>query len=210
MTTHWDKIYKDYLKGGEAWATLSEGIMPEFVTLIETSMFPIKSAFDIGVGDGKYLKYLKARGFKLAGIDNSETAIKMATESLGQNEGIVLADMFDYQIPVNAYDLVLSVATIHHGYKDQIKKAISQICRGLVSGGYAFITLPIWEAKEAWKSFRTHKEVAPGVVMPTEGPEAGLAHSIYKREEVEQLFSKFSSFNIADDDRQRFIITAVK
>lgn len=58
--TIWDKIYKNYQKGGEAWATLSEEIHPLFKQFLSKSNFELKHVLDIGSGTGKYLKILQA------------------------------------------------------------------------------------------------------------------------------------------------------
>jgi ubiquinone/menaquinone biosynthesis C-methylase UbiE len=54
--TIWDNIYKNYQKGGEAWATLSEEIHPLFKQFLSQSNFELKHVLDIGCGTGKYLK----------------------------------------------------------------------------------------------------------------------------------------------------------
>lgn len=208
--THWDKIYQNYNKGGEAYATLSEEMLPEFIELFHQGEFSLKSAFDIGVGSGKYLKFLEKKGFSVAGIDNSQTAVEMTKKILKDSDNIFLADMFEYEIPHGKYDLILSVATVHHGYKNQVAKVIREIHGGLVENGYAFVTLPDWNVKEEWRSFKTHKELESGVITPVAGPEEGLPHSIYKKSEIEQLFSEFSDVVMKKDEIGRWLITAKK
>lgn len=126
MNTIWDNIYRNYQRGGRAWGTLGEEIMPQFVEFVEHANFPIESAFDIGVGTGSYLQYLSEKGFKIAGLDNSETAIAMAKERLGKDATIVLANAFDFEIPRGKYDFIFSVSTIHHGFKGRIRETIGK------------------------------------------------------------------------------------
>jgi len=40
--TSWDKIYKDYQSGGEAWATLPEDIGPIFITFLGETNFKLR------------------------------------------------------------------------------------------------------------------------------------------------------------------------
>lgn len=92
MTT-WDTIYKDYQKGGEAWATLSEKIHPLFKQFLNESNFEHKHVLDIGCGAGKYLKFLQAGGFRTDGIDSSETAVEMTQKALGDDSYILCSNM---------------------------------------------------------------------------------------------------------------------
>lgn len=210
MSTQWDKIYKNYQKDGKAYATLGTSMLPEYINFIEKTNFPVKSVFDIGVGNGKYLTYLEKKGFTIAGIDNSETAIEMTKKILKNSDNIKLANMFEYDIPENTYGLITSTNTVHHGFKDQVEGVIKKIYSGLISGGYVFVTLPMWESQFKWESFNPQKELSPGVLAPTSGPEKGLPHSMYKLEEVEKLFKDFKKLSITPTPQQRWIITAIK
>jgi 2-polyprenyl-3-methyl-5-hydroxy-6-metoxy-1,4-benzoquinol methylase len=200
MTT-WDKIYKSYLKGGEAYATLSREMNPLFKKFIENKEFKLKRVLDIGCGDGRHLKFLQAKGFKTDGIDSSETAVDMAKKLLGDDSDIKCADMFEFNIPPGRYDLIISLQTIHHGLKEQVQKVISRIHDSLADSGKVFITLPSLEAKH-WSTLKKRKEIAPNTYVPLEGPEAGLPHSIYSKGEVRDTFSKFSNVEIVCHETQ--------
>ncbi len=205
-TTIWDKIYKDYENGGEAWATLSEGIHPLFKKFLAQSNFKLKRVLDIGCGTGKYLKILQAGGFKTEGIDSSETAVKMAKKLLG-DEGVILCrDMFEFPIPKNKYGLIISISVIHHGTKKQVKALVNKIYRALATDGKVFITLPDLSSSKKWNTFKEHKEVSEGTFIPLSGPEKGLPHSFYTKEEVKKLFSKFREVKLKLDSRRRWVV----
>jgi SAM-dependent methyltransferase len=176
----------------------------------ERTSFPIKSSLDIGVGDGKYLKYLRDRGFRITGIDSSETAVSIARRNLGKDAALAVADMYEYDIARNEYDFIFSIATIHHGLKEQIESLIARIHEALVPGGSIFVTLPVWDAKDKWKSLKTYTEIAPGTIATLSGPEKRLAHSIYTESEVGTLFARLGNLSVSEDDRQRWIVTAAK
>jgi cyclopropane fatty-acyl-phospholipid synthase-like methyltransferase len=121
---------------------------------------------------GKYLKFFQAGGFKTDGIDSSETAVEMTKENLGDNSNIQCVDMFDFEIPKNTYDLIISISTIHHGNKVQVKNLINKVYDSLRVNGKIFITLPDFESSKKWDTFKdSMEEVAEGTYAPNTGPE---------------------------------------
>lgn len=208
--TIWDDIYKNYQKGGEAWATLSEEIHPLFKQFLNQSNFKLKHALDIGCGTGKYLKFLQAGGFKTEGIDSSEAAIEMTKEVLGDNSAVLYANMFEFEIPKNEYDLIISVSTIHHGKKEQVQNLIDKIYEAIVENGKIFITVPDFASSRKWNTFKDHEEVAAGTFVPLAGPEKGLPHSFFTKEEVIRLFLKFKDVKLDLDEIGRWVIQASK
>jgi SAM-dependent methyltransferase len=208
--TIWDNIYKNFQNGGEAWASLSEDIHPLFKQFLEHSEFILKYALDIGCGTGKYLKLLRAGGFKTDGIDSSQTAVEMTKKELGSGSEIVCADMFGYDIPRDRYDLILSVSTIHHGTKEQVRLLVSNIYEATAENGKIFVTVPDLASSKKWNTFKEHQKITEGTYAPLSGPEKGLPHSFYEENEVRKLFSKFNDLRLDLDDRGRWIIQATK
>lgn len=208
--TIWDNIYKNYQKGGEAWATLSEEIHPLFKQFLGQSDFEFKNALDVGCGTGKYLKILQAGGFKTSGIDSSETAVEMTKKELGSDSEILCVNMFDFEIPANKHDLIVSVATVHHGTKEQIQNLINRIYEALVKNGKTFITVPDFENRKKWDTFKDREEIAKGTFAPLSGPEKGLPHSFYTKEEAQKLFSNFKNVKMELDKIGRWVIQASK
>lgn len=207
MTT-WDNIYKDFKAGGKAWATLSKDIDERLKTFVSKNHFKKKSAFDIGCGTGKYLKYLQGLGFKVAGVDSSPTAVEMTRQLIGSDVDVEVANMFEVEIPRDKYDLILSISTIHHGMKDDVKKLIAQIQEKLADGGRIFITLPDLDKAIYWNTFKDHDELAPGTFAPKSGPEQGLAHSFFREDEIKDMFVGFQDVQMKLDDIGRWFVTA--
>lgn len=211
MISIWNKIYKNYLKGGELWATLSEGIIPYFTEFVKKSKFETKHVLDIGCGTGKYLKYLKEKGFKTDGIDSSTIAVRITKDNLDDLSNILNKDIFRFSIPEGKYDLIISVATLNHGIKSNIKSVIKNIYKALISGGKIFITLPDFEETKKRNSFfRKHKKLSDGSYMFISGPEKGIVHSFFSKQEIKDLFSDFKNLKINLDNIGRWIITATK
>lgn len=208
--TIWDSIYKNFRKGGRAWATLAEDIDPRFIAFIEKTDFAKKKAFDIGCGDGKYLTYLYQKGFAVSGIDSSETAIVMCKEKLPSTANIQKADMFQFQIAPNTFDLILSISTIHHGLKQDVIKLIHQIYDQLLSGGFLFVTLPDLQYAKKWDTFKKNTTLSEGTYNPESGPEKGLPHSFFLESELPQIFEKFKKVTYDLDKIGRWWIIAKK
>lgn len=209
MTT-WDNIYKDFSLGGEAWATLSEDIDERFQKFVKNSVFNQRSAFDIGCGTGKYLKYLQSLGFKVAGVDSSPTAVEMTRELVGSTADLKVANMFEVDIPKDEYDLIISISTIHHGMKKAVKKLIEQIHGKLADKGHVFITLPDLDKAIYWNTFKDHDELAPGTYAPKSGLEQGLTHSFFTESEIKELFADFDKVEMELDDIGRWFVTGSK
>lgn len=210
--SNWDKIYKDYKKGGEAWASLSDEIMPQFKQFLKNTKLELKHVLDIGCGTGYYLAYLEKNGFKVDGTDSSPTAIEMTKELLGENTGNVkVTDMFKMRIAKNKFDLVISIAAIQHGFKKDIQNLINKIHAALVKDGKIFITFPDIESAKNWNTFKNNKDLGDGTFSPLSGPEKGLPHSFFTKEELQKLLSKFSNIKLhLEKDRGRWIAHASK
>lgn len=209
MTT-WDNIYKNYQKGGEAWATLSEEIHPLFKQFLSQSNFELKHVLDIGCGTGKYLKILQAGGFKTDGIDSSKTAVEMTKKSLSDSSRILCVNMFEFEIPKNKYDLIISISTIHHGTKEQVQNLINRIYEAIVENGKIFITVPDFETAVKKGYVTNDQDLGDGTYAPVSGPEKGLPHSHYTKEEAHKLFSKFRDLKLELDEVGRWVARASK
>jgi len=208
--TVWDKIYQDYKNGGEEYATLRKGLIPEFLEFIKDNEFGSKTVLDIGCGNGKYLVFLKTLGFAVHGIDSSPTAVSMTKEALGEDKNIVCANMYEY-IPSAQYDLIISIAAIHHGLKKEVRGAINHICSALVPGGKFFITLPDNEGSAHWTMMADHKEIEPGTRVPLSGPEKDLPHSSFTPDEIKEMFAEFKKLDLKLlADRGRWIVSGEK
>lgn len=210
--TVWENIYQDYKKGKAPWATLNGVLHPSFIKFVKKSRFELKSVLDLGCGDGKYLKFLRQFGFKTSGIDSSKTAIKMTKENLGDNSFVKAVDFYKYDIPVGKFDFIISVKAIHHGKKSQVVKLINKIYKSLPPKGKIFITLPSSSNISNWKSFKIRRTInlARGESIPLSGPEKGLIHSFYTKNEVKEMFKDFHYSNIYRDKRGQWIITGAK
>ena len=135
----------------------------------------------------------------------------MTKESLGEDSTILCASMYEYVAPPGSYDLIISIAAIHHGLKKEVKNAINNIYSSLIPGGRFFITLPDNEGSSHWTMMVNHKEIEPGTRVPLSGPEKDLPHSSFTKDEINEMFSDFKNIDMQLlADRGRWIITGEK
>ncbi len=209
--TVWDDIYKNFQEGGSAWATLQESLHTGFVEFVKRTEFEFKNALDIGCGTGKYLLFLSQLGFRVTGLDSSPTVISMAENEIGPAGEFIVADMYDYPYPANTYDLVISHTALHHGLKAQVTSLVERITNLLVSNGKIFLSFPSDECIKIWPTMAGHETLPDGTCMPTLGPEKGLPHSFFSREEMDAQFKdRYDPLTIELDDQMRWIITGQK
>lgn len=209
--TVWDKIYQDYKNGGEEYATLRKGLIPEFLEFIHHHNFKLKKVLDVGCGNGKYLVFLKSIGFTVTGLDSSPTAVSMTQEALGEEATVLCSNMYeDFRLPAS-YDLAISIAAIHHGLKKEVKRAINSIYSSLIVGGRFFVTLPDNSGSAHWTILVGHEEIEPGTRVPLSGPEKGLPHSSFTKDEISEMFSAFKRVDMQLlAERGRWIVTGEK
>jgi hypothetical protein len=87
---------------------------------------------------------------------------------------------------------------------------INIIYEAIVENGKIFITVPDFESSKKWNIFKDHKEVAEGTFAPLLGPEKGLPHSFYTKEEAQKLFSRFRDLQLDLDGHGRWVAQASK
>lgn len=75
-----------------------------------------KTALDIGCGTGEFARLLSRRVEKVVAIDLSPTMIEVARQrSAGfSNIAFQVADVLQWELPVKQFDMIVSIATLHH------------------------------------------------------------------------------------------------
>lgn len=210
--TFWDFIHRQGKQEQKIRTIEHESYFPFLKKFLEQSEFNVKSALDLGCGEGQALKMLRSFGFKADGIDSSEVAVELAKKTLGdaKDSVILCSDMFGSEIIKNKYDLIVSLSAIYHAEKKQIENLVDKIFDALMENGKVFITLPDLDSAEQWDNFKNYQEVSAGVFVPIAGNEKGIPHSFYKKEEAQKIFSKFPRLKIENDGSGYWIVEAEK
>jgi tRNA (uracil-5-)-methyltransferase TRM9 len=98
------------------------------------------SVLDIGCGNGRLLEVIKNQNY--LGVDNSEELISLAKQNYPDNNFRV-ADILDLKIE-NKYDLVISVAVLHHLPSEELRlKALAEMNK-VAKGKIYFSVWRMW------------------------------------------------------------------
>ncbi len=126
----WDQLYstQEYIFGKEAAAYLRTKIRK----------LPVGEALDIAMGEGRNAVYLAKKGFQVTGVDLSEVAVRKA-KLLAHEQSVqirtVIADLNQYQIRPQTYDLIVNIQYLQRNLAPQIQA-------GLKPGGYLVFENP--------------------------------------------------------------------
>ncbi|MFL5812488.1 MAG: class I SAM-dependent methyltransferase [Bdellovibrionia bacterium] len=121
--TRWDTIFNTatYVFGTEPFPFLKENI----------HLLPVGKALDLASSEGRNSVFLAKRGFQVTGVDYSDVALTKARRLAHANHvsiKTVNADLTDYTIKPESYDVILNIDFPQRGL-------ITQIKRGLRHGG---------------------------------------------------------------------------
>ncbi|MFO7796128.1 MAG: class I SAM-dependent methyltransferase [Promethearchaeia archaeon] len=95
---------------------------------------------DAGCGFGKWVIFLKNRGYNIIGIDNNEIAIsKLKTYDNTLN--IQYGDILNLDFPDNSFDAYISMGVVEH-FLEGPDKALKEAYRIIKPGGLLFLSTP--------------------------------------------------------------------
>lgn len=97
-----------------------------------------RQAVDVGVGTGKYLGMLRARGIDGVGVDISKGMLRIACQRLGSRRGLFHADVRAMPFLSGAFNLAVAARVLSH--VGNIGAALFELERVLKVGGYLVIT----------------------------------------------------------------------
>jgi SAM-dependent methyltransferase len=169
---------------------------------------------DIGCGIGRHLIYLGERGFRMAGMDISPSAIKMAQEACTERhiafEGQV-SDMAQLPWGDQTFDAALSISTINHNRRADLARTLNEVRRVLKPGGL-FIADFLCTDTLDYQLLRDQvaageiNEVEPNTFVDdrpdSEDPDGFLPHHYSDEADLRDLLSPFEVIKLWADLKQ--------
>ena len=177
------------------WHLRKEGsVEPEVVKLDELLGEPVgKRILDMGCGTGRHTIHFAKRGFEVYGFDGEEDVVVRAKQRLERENLKAHLEVWDMTDPLpyedSMFDAVVAARVLHHTYVKNIARIAVEIERILKQDGFLFLQVPAYES-ETFDS-GTHW-VEPGTLIARAGPEEGVLHHFFRREELLALFPGFS------------------
>ena len=163
---------------------------------------PGGAILDLGCGIGRHCLYLGGRGFQMAGLDVSPSAIEQTTTACAERgfpfEGRV-SEMTTIPWADATFDGLFSTATIHHGLRAEVDRAAAEVRRVLKPGGSFLVDL----IATARLEYQEQKErAAQGIVREVEpntfvdennlyDSDGFLPHHYFDEAETRDLLSAF-------------------
>src|SRR5512136_588926 len=86
-------------------------------------------ALDIAMGSGRNALYLASLGFRVTGVDVSTVAIELCREKaarLGLDVEAIVADLEDYRLPVDTYDLIINFHYLQRSLAGPVVRALKR------------------------------------------------------------------------------------
>jgi tellurite methyltransferase len=116
---HWDNLFNtpSYVFGKNPAPFLKEQIR----------LLPVGRALDIAMSEGRNAVFLAKKGFQVTGIDYSEVALAKARRLAHDNKVTVKtinADLTEYTIKPDAYDLIVNIDFLLRSLIPQLKKGV--------------------------------------------------------------------------------------
>ncbi len=157
---------------------------------------------EVGCGPGPNLWYLLREGYRVAGIDCSSTALRLARTRIEAESLPTDFDHLDLRVgnfvvlpwSDESFDAVIEVAALYANTIDQIRRTIGEIHRCLKTGGLFFGKL----FGDQTTGSDSGTEIEPGTRQnPDRGPCSGnnVAH-FFSRAELNELFGEFTQLSV--------------
>lgn len=200
MKGKWDLVYSKIF-GGQWYP--DEGVVRFTARYLQRrvgiELYDVKRKIgrilDAGCGNGRHVVFFAEQGFDVYGIDISEEAIEIANAWLakkGLTAHLKVGDIKKLLFDEEYFDVVISYGVLDHIPFSEAKKAVQEIRRALVNGGYFYVTLRSVDDCEYGRG----KLVEKNTYVLEEGYEKGIIQHFFSPEEVNELLEGFKVFDV--------------
>jgi len=143
MKNHFDDIWEENYKKGNAFNKYPYGeLVSVFFNSLKYLITPVENILEVGCGAGNNLWFMGELGFKVYGVDGSETIVKEAKKACQlRSVDFDIRHGYFEALPFEdeTMDIVIDRESIYCGTKEAIARALQEVNRVLKSGG-VFIT----------------------------------------------------------------------
>lgn len=157
--TEWDQIYRKYPLESLGWELGKP--RPILVEFVEKGLIKKGETLDLCCGAGTNTIYLAKQGFRVTGIDISQTAIQYAkqqAEHANAQINFIIQSFVDLSFRDEAFDFVFDMGCFHHVETEDRPKFIRGVHRVLKEGGDFLLTCFSYKNGPAWNHF-TEKQL---------------------------------------------------
>jgi ubiquinone/menaquinone biosynthesis C-methylase UbiE len=150
-----------------------------------------RRVLDVGCGAGRNALFLAEQGYYVVGVDIASTALKMALRKADGStlKGCLFIRGTFLKLPFadSQFNAVVSCYSIENQSLSEIRKALNEMKRVLVSRGLVLVTL---HSTQHWR-FGLGKQISPGTFLTTEridGKTVRFRTHFFRKEDVMELF----------------------
>jgi len=155
----------------------------------------VRRILDAGCGNGRHVVFFAEQGFDVYGVDISEEAIGIANAWLakkGLKAHLKVGDVEEVHFEDGYFDVIISYGVLDHIPFSKAIKAMQEIRRVLVNGGYLYVTLrSVYDSE-----YGRGKLVGKNTYVLEEGYEKGIIQHFFSPEEVKELLKDFKVFDV--------------
>jgi tellurite methyltransferase len=156
-----------------------------------------KVALDIGCGVGRHALALAEMGYRVIGIDGSDSGIAFA-QAEAEKQGLAIdlrnASMLDLPLEDASCDYVLAWNVIYHGDRTVVDRCVAEISRVLKPGGLYQGTM----LSKRNGNFGRGREVAPDTFVIDEISDKAHPHFYCDARTLVDIFGSFELMTLVD------------
>lgn len=168
---------------------------PEVMALLpELATRGVRRVLDAGCGAGRHLGPLAAAGFQVLGVDREWSVLREARphfKAVSPFIRLARGDLQNLPAAGGAFDFVLSINAINHGYARDFASYCRELDRVLKPGGLMLICASPREALDAVRLPET-LELEPGTYVRIATPDGDLVHHLPTPGELAARFPAYT------------------
>lgn len=161
------------------------------------NLIPGKEVLDLGIGQGRNSIPLAKLGYNITGVDFSYKNLERCKE-LCPELNLVRADIRNFEIEKDKYDLISSRCVLHFFHKEDMYKIIDNIKKNLKINGLVYIYVFSLEDPKLQKLTNLNTfEVLENNILHNVINDTFV--SFFTKNEILDLFSDFKTISISEE-----------